>query len=131
MNLVRLLALAVAVTVVAGISYEYPHSPSVVLYRSQTFSHLSVSGAAEPLEDGAAIYKAKCAQCHAGDGSGHTPTGKSMRVKDLRSAKVQKMSDTQLHDIIGGGIGKMPPYSKKLSPSEIEALVAYIRTLKK
>jgi mono/diheme cytochrome c family protein len=130
MNLIKLLALAVAITIVAGISYTYPHSRSDVLYPLKTFSHLTAGGAAGPLQDGAAIYKAKCALCHAADGSGHTPAGKSMHLRDLRSAEVQKMSDADFSAIIRNGKGKMPAYGKSLSISDIEALVAYIRTIK-
>lgn len=81
-------------------------------------------------EDGAAVYKAKCTTCHAADGSGSTPAGKSMKVRDLRSADVQKQTDLQLTDVIAGGKGKMPGYGKQLSTPQIQALIAYIRTLK-
>jgi|ERR1035437_9348055 mono/diheme cytochrome c family protein len=129
MNLIKLLALAVAITIVAGISYTYPHSRSDVLYPLKTFSHLTAGGGAG-LQDGAAIYKAKCAGCHAANGSGRTPAGKSMHLRDLRSAKVQKMTDLALTAIIGDGKRNMPAYVKSLSTSDIEALVAYIRTMK-
>jgi cytochrome c6 len=85
--------------------------------------------AAEP--DGAAIYKSKCMMCHAANGSGDTPTGKSMKVRDLRSAEVQKMSDEQIEKSIENGKGKMPAYKSKLSDAEIDALVKYIRDLAK
>jgi mono/diheme cytochrome c family protein len=80
--------------------------------------------------DAASIYKAKCAACHAADGSGNTSTGKSMKVRDLRAPEVQKQTDLQLTDVIAGGKGKMPPYGKKLSTAEIQSLIAHIRTLK-
>jgi len=80
--------------------------------------------------DGAALYKSKCVTCHAADGSGSTPAGKSMKVRDLRSAEVQKQTDLQLTDVIAGGKGKMPGYGKQMSTPDIQALIAYIRTLK-
>ncbi len=80
--------------------------------------------------DGAAVYKAKCATCHGPAGSGQTPTGKAMKVRDLRSGEVQKQTDIELTKIIAGGKGKMPPYGKQLSTADIEALIAYIRTIK-
>ena len=79
--------------------------------------------------DVAALYK-PCAVCHAANGSGDTPAGKSMKVRDLRSAKVQKQTDVELTKIIAGGKGKMPAYGKKMSTTDIEALIAHIRTLK-
>jgi cytochrome c6 len=81
--------------------------------------------------DGAALYKTKCAICHAADGSGDTPAGKAMKVHDLRSAEFQKRTDVQLADVIAGGKGKMPPFGKSLSTADIQALIAHIRTLKK
>jgi mono/diheme cytochrome c family protein len=80
--------------------------------------------------DGAAIYKSKCQVCHAANGSGDTPAGKSMHVKDLRSDEVQKQTDIELTKTIAGGKGKMPAYGKQLSNDDISALIAHIRTLK-
>ena len=80
--------------------------------------------------DGAAVYKAKCASCHGADGKGETSIGKSMKLRSLGAADVQKTSDADLTKIISDGKGKMPAYKGKLSADEIKALVAYIRTLK-
>src|SRR3954469_21821556 len=82
-------------------------------------------------EDAAVIYKAKCAMCHGPDGMGQTPTGKTMKVRDLSSADVQKQSDTELAKIISDGKGKMPAYKGKLTPADITALVEHIRKFKK
>jgi len=80
--------------------------------------------------DGAATYKAKCALCHGANGGGDTPSGKAMKVKDLRSDAVQKQTDIELTKTISGGKGKMPAYGKKLSEPDIAAVIAFIRTLK-
>jgi mono/diheme cytochrome c family protein len=78
-----------------------------------------------------ALYKSKCASCHGADGAGQTPVGKSLKVRDLRSADVQKQTDLELTKTIAGGKGKkMPAYGKQLSTAQIEALIAHIRTLK-
>ncbi len=81
--------------------------------------------------DGGAIYKTKCVSCHGADGSGQTPAGKAMKVRDLRSDEVQKQTDVQLTDVIAGGKGKMQGYGKTLPAADIQALIAHIRTLKK
>ena len=80
--------------------------------------------------DGAAVYKAKCASCHGPDGKGETAIGKSMKLRGLGSADVQKITDADLTKVISDGKGKMPAYKGKLSADEIKALVTYIRTLK-
>jgi mono/diheme cytochrome c family protein len=81
--------------------------------------------------DGAAIYKAKCAMCHGPDGAGQTTMGKNLKLRDVRSPDVQKQSNAELAKIISDGKGKMPAYKAKLGAGDIEALVAFIRTLKK
>jgi len=80
--------------------------------------------------DGAALYKAKCAMCHGADGSGATPMGKSMKLRDLRSPEVQKQTDAELTKVTADGKGKMPAYKGKMTDAEISAVVAHMRTLK-
>ena len=82
-------------------------------------------------DDGATLFKAKCVMCHAADGSG-SPAGKKMGAHDFSTPEVQKMTDAELTDIIGKGKNKMPGYTAKgLKDTDIKALVAFIRTLKK
>ena len=80
--------------------------------------------------DAAATYKSKCASCHSANGSGQTATGKTLKLKDLRSAEVQALSDEQLLAIISKGKGKMPGYAKMLGADTCKALVAHVRQLK-
>lgn len=80
--------------------------------------------------DATALYKSKCAICHGANGDGQTPTGKAMKVRDLRSPEVKKLTDAELTKVISEGKGKMPPYKSKLTPAEISALVGYIKALK-
>ncbi len=78
---------------------------------------------------GKSTFDAKCAMCHAMNGSGNSPMGKSMRVPDLRSKAVQKQSDAEIAGLIENGKGMMPKYGSQLSKQEISDLVAYIREL--
>ncbi len=80
--------------------------------------------------DTAATYKAKCAPCHAPDGS-PTAAGKVMGAHDFRTADVQNMSDADLTAVIANGKNKMKGFSKDLKPEDIKGLVAFIRTMKK
>ena len=83
-------------------------------------------------QDGAALYKSKCAACHGPDGTGNVPTGKALGVTDLTSADVQKQTDAQLTDSIANGKGKkMPAYKGKITDDQIKGLVGYIRELGK
>lgn len=82
-------------------------------------------------DDTPALYKSKCAMCHAADGSGNTPTGKAMKVTDLRSEEVQKKTDAQLIEATTNGKGKMTAFKGKLTEAQIKDLVKYIRELAK
>src|ERR1700756_425901 len=77
------------------------------------------------------VYKSKCASCHGPDGKGETAMGKTMKVKDLASADVQKQPDTDLTTIIEKGKKPMPGYEGKLTKDQIDGLVKYVRSLKK
>lgn len=89
---------------------------------------LTISGAANA-QDAAATFKSKCAGCHSANGTG-SAMGKKMGAHDFTSSEVQKMSDTELANVITNGRNKMPKYAS-LKPEEVKGLVAYIRTLKK
>lgn len=74
-------------------------------------------------------YNHRCAMCHAQDGSGNTPMGKNLKLRDLRSKAVQRQSDKQLYDIIAKGKSPMPGYASQLGKNQIDGLVHYIRHL--
>ena len=78
---------------------------------------------------GANVYKAKCLTCHAKDGSGNTPVGKSLQSADLRSPEVQKKSDAELTESISEGKGNMPAFKTLLSEDEVHSVLGYVRTL--
>lgn len=79
----------------------------------------------------AALFKTKCAVCHGADGKGETALGKANKLRDLGSADVQKLTDSELSTIIESGKAKMPAYGKSLKPEQIKGLVAYIRSFAK
>ncbi len=80
---------------------------------------------------GADTYKAKCMMCHAGDGSGNTPAGKSMGAIPFKTAALIKASDADLIAATTNGKGKMPAYKSQLTAAQIAAVIAYMRTLQK
>lgn len=82
-------------------------------------------------EDAAITFKTKCAVCHGTDGSANTAQGKALKVRDLRSAEVQKMTDAKMTDVIVKGKGKMPALGKSMSQDQVKQLVAHIRGMAK
>jgi|SRR5215471_1739312 len=95
------------------------------------FVTLAVPSFLEAQNDGATIFKSKCALCHGANGAGDSPTGKALKVKDLRSDETQKQSDADLSSTIAKGRNKMPAFGERLKPEEIQQVVAYIRQLGK
>ena len=89
---------------------------------------LASSGAAFGADAGT-LWAQNCASCHGKDGSGNTAMGKKLGVKDY--TKSQSFSDAEAANVIKNGKGKMKGYKAKLSDSDVKALVAYVRSLKK
>jgi mono/diheme cytochrome c family protein len=85
-------------------------------------------------DEGAALFKANCARCHNANGDGKTAAAEKMKIPDLRSPEVQKLSDEELFQTIGNGAQhKQYPHtflSKGMHPGEIREIVRYLRTLK-
>ncbi|MGA2510820.1 MAG: cytochrome c [Candidatus Acidiferrales bacterium] len=81
--------------------------------------------------DAASLFNSKCGDCHGADGSGKTAVGKSLNLRDLRSAEVQKQTDEELTGITANGTGGMPAYKDRLTGDQIKQLVSYMRSLAK
>jgi len=77
-------------------------------------------------EDGAALYKAKCAACHGADAAGKP----AMKAPSLISAEEKAKSDADLATAITG-TAKHPAPVKGLSADDSKAIVTYLRTLQK
>jgi mono/diheme cytochrome c family protein len=90
---------------------------------------VAVAASASGNDPGASTFGEHCATCHGQDGSGNTAVAKSMKIPDLHSAEVQKLSDAQLADVIANGKGLMPGFKSNLSKDEIDALVKHVHQL--
>jgi mono/diheme cytochrome c family protein len=78
------------------------------------------------------VYLRKCAVCHGQDGAGKTTKGIKLKVPDVRSPDVQKLSDAELVKTVTNGKGKdMAGFGKELTKAQIEELVKYYRGLAK
>jgi hypothetical protein len=54
-----------------------------------------------------------------------------MKLRDLRSADVQKETDAKLIELVGKGKGDMPGYQKELGDDQIKGLIVYLREMGK
>jgi mono/diheme cytochrome c family protein len=84
------------------------------------------------------LWKAKCASCHGVDGKAKTETGEKLSIPDMTSAAWQKkVGEAQMKVAILDGVkreGKpegMDGFRDKLSPEQVDALVAFVRDLGK
>jgi len=85
-------------------------------------------GSAE--EDGAALYHAKCSLCHGKDGE-PKPSFAKKGVRNHRDPEWQKKTtDEEIRKaIMEGRKGTlMRSYEKELTPAQIDALIAHIRS---
>jgi mono/diheme cytochrome c family protein len=82
-------------------------------------------------QSGADTYKAKCLMCHGADGLAATNVGKAMKIPSFKAPEAVKAPNAQLFATVKNGKGKMQPFASKLTDDQIEAVVAYIRTLQK
>ena len=83
----------------------------------------SIPGAAMATKESAGyrLFDHNCAHCHGDDARGD----EGPDLHDLRK------NDERLQKIIKGGIkGEMPAFGKKFSDADVEALIAFLRTLK-
>jgi len=80
---------------------------------------------------GEANYTKMCASCHGAHG---TPSAgmAHMGVPDFAAAAMASVADSVLRDAIVNGKGHMmPSYKTRLTPAQVEEVVAYIKTFSK
>lgn len=73
------------------------------------------------IKEGARLFRLNCAHCHGADATGD-------EGPDLHGLT---KSDARIREMIKHGIkGEMPRFEQKLSDADIQALIAFIRSLK-
>jgi mono/diheme cytochrome c family protein len=77
-------------------------------------------------DDGATIYKAKCAACHGADAAGKP----AAKIPSLVSDELKKASDDEFAKDVSEK-PKHPATIKSLAPDQVKMVVTYIRTLQK
>ena len=77
-------------------------------------------------DDGAALYKAKCAACHGPDGAGKP----AAKIPSLIGDEAKKASDADL----AKDVTEKPKHAgvaKSLTPDQVKLVISYIRDLQK
>jgi mono/diheme cytochrome c family protein len=82
------------------------------------------------------LYRTNCARCHGADGRGDTPLGQSHNAPDFTDQDwwrqhAKLTSRGKLISLVTQGKEEMPAFEKKLTRSQIELLVDYVRRFRK
>jgi mono/diheme cytochrome c family protein len=89
---------------------------------------------------GKAAFNQTCGRCHGSDGMGNARADKffNIAIPRMNSALVQGKSDAELKELINKGSAVMPPveidvsgFRHRLPPQDADAVIAYVRTLKR
>jgi mono/diheme cytochrome c family protein len=89
------------------------------------FAALTILSSLGWAEDGAALYKSKCAMCHGAAGEGKV--GPSLQKTTLSEAQVADL-------LTNGAAGKKAPHAKAVSgvsADQAKAIATYVASLKK
>jgi mono/diheme cytochrome c family protein len=89
------------------------------------FAALTILSSLGWAEDGAALYKSKCAMCHGAAGEGKV--GPSLQKSTLSAAQVDEL-------LTNGAAGKKAPHAKAVagvSADQAKAIATYVASLKK
>jgi len=99
-----------------------------VNWSSAVLTTRASGGDAQKATDASALFKKNCATCHGQDGRAKTFKAKFNHARDLSNAAWQReVTDERLFNSITRGRGKMPAFGKKLTESEINLLVQFVR----
>ena len=77
--------------------------------------------------DGKALYESKCAICHGKDGVAKSTAKGAANLNDPKFQEAN--SKDAIVKIITEGKGKMKPLNDKLTPEQIQAVAAHVKTL--
>ena len=104
-----------------------------LFYGSHVSSSASSPGNFQNNGDARTLFGKHCVICHGSDGRAKTSKGKRTHTRNLVDPEWQdSVSDERIFNSINNGRGSnMPKFNKKLSDSQIDALVSYVRHFKR
>ena len=79
-------------------------------------------------EDGAAVYKAKCAMCHGDNGVAKKMAEPSRNLNDPKFQEA--VSKDEIVKVLTDGKGKKKSMKDKLTPEQITAVADYVKSMK-
>jgi ubiquinol-cytochrome c reductase cytochrome b subunit len=123
-SVLGVILIVLTVTTLAGLGVVVPWSPVMNAWSGLPTPVEYVKGRT-PLElQGALVFQNKqCRNCHSLGGEG------GRRGPALEGIATRQTKDQLVRQVLQGG-GNMPAYGKNLSPAEVNALVAFMQTLR-
>jgi mono/diheme cytochrome c family protein len=107
---------AVGIALAAGKAFRPPSPPAA----SNSSEALVIPPEGTPAHQGYTLFMMNCAHCHGDDARGD-------EGPDLHGVT---KSDARIASMIKNGVkGEMPKFGSKLNNSDVQALIAFVRTL--
>jgi mono/diheme cytochrome c family protein len=86
----------------------------------------------ESAASASALFARHCAKCHGKDGRAKGTRARAKRTRNLTDPQWQdRVTDERIFNTINNGKKRMPGFGKKLSESEVDSLVQYVRGLQR
>jgi len=84
-------------------------------------------------EVGKEVFTANCIPCHGPDGRARTPAGRKLHANDLTESK---LTDDEIRKQVNEGRkdqrgALMPPFKDVLKPDQIDAVIVFVKSLRK
>jgi mono/diheme cytochrome c family protein len=89
--------------------------------RSSSEPTRSTTSSSEP-NAGSQVFSAHCAACHGTRGEGE--------LGPRLAGTAERLPSADAAEIVRNGRGRMPPFAAALTTAEVDAVVAYIRSLR-
>jgi cytochrome c6 len=80
-------------------------------------------------QDGAALYKTKCAMCHGATGTPSPGMAKAMGILPVSDPAIKALTVDQIAAAVKNGKGKMKPVAG-LSDADVKAVSVFFKSLK-
>jgi mono/diheme cytochrome c family protein len=91
----------------------------------------ALSAESKSISAGETLFKSHCVMCHGSDGAGNTTMGKQLKAQNLHSKEVQKLTESEIKNVILNGKGNMPPFDGQVTADEAGQIAHYVHALSK
>jgi cytochrome c oxidase cbb3-type subunit 3 len=116
----------------------FPVCALVLLAAAAAAQEPEIIGLSKPsLKLGKSVFVNRCTPCHGKDGEGDGRLASVIKDPPPFNLTLSRAPDDYLRQIVSRGgaamgrSGRMPPWSGELSEPEIEAVVLYVKTLRR